>query len=238
MIDGIIHVHQDICYDREKWRVWADKVDSFTPDHNPEFGRDLGGMHWQRISEIASSFVKDVGGNERDVILADIAGLLCGCGLVNGFDSYADHSARMAYKYLTERYYGDVMNGRDIDIVCHAIANHVSGEEIQNVIDAALCFADKIDIGVQTIKQPVTEVQKAQMSLGGASYYVSPKADGMVSINYEGGSNFAPYGFLKLWPEGYIVPHKAANFIGRPFALFLNENTLLWKPDNPPVYEE
>ena len=231
MVDCINFVHQDI-YNDEKWRSWAQTVDSFTTKNNPEFGRDLGMMHWFNVSYIASNIVVDVGGSERDVMLADIAGLFCGCGLIEGFaPNYPETSAKMAYDYLTERYYGTALNGRDIDLICHAIANYVSGEEIQNVIDAALCIADKVDIGASRIKNPVTETQKAQMNIGRVNYVVSTGEDGMISINYDGNGSFKPYAFLKGWPEGYQVPHKAANFLNRPFALFLNESTLLWKPD-------
>ena len=84
MIDSIFNVHQDI-YNDELWRSWGNKVDAFTPTDNPEFGRDLGTLHWFNISHIASCLVIDVGGSEYDATLADIAGLFCGCGLVDGF---------------------------------------------------------------------------------------------------------------------------------------------------------
>lgn len=230
MIDSINFVHQDI-YNDEKWRSWARTVDAFTAADDPEFGRDLGMMHWFNVSSIASSFVVDVGGNEHDALLADIAGLLCGCGLVDGFAGYPENSAKMAYDYLTERYYGSALNGQDIDLICHAIANYVSGEEIQNVIDAALCIADKVDIGSNRIKKPVTETQKAQMNIRRVYYFIGTDEAGTIGINYDSSGTFKPYAFLKGWPDGYQVPHKAANFLNRPFALFLNKNTLLWKPD-------
>lgn len=231
MIENINYVHQDI-YNDEKWREWARTVDAFTTKDNPEFGRDLGIMHWFNVSGVATDIVAGVGGNEHDIVLADIAGLLCGIGLVNGFADYPDSSAKMAYGYLTGRYYSNhVMSGQDIDLICHAIANHVSGEEIQNVIDAALCIADKVDIGANRIKDSVTETQKAQANISRVNCFIAPDGDGMISINYNGNGSFKPYAFLKGWPEGYLVPHKAANFLNRPFALFLNEETLLWKPD-------
>ena len=230
MIDSIFNVHQDI-YGDEKWRSWAKEVDSFTPASNPEFGRDLGMLHWFNISYSASCFVADVGGNEYDATLADIAGLFCGCGLIDGFADFAENSAKMAYDYLTERYYSTALNGRDIDLICHAIANHVSGAEIQNVIDAALCIADKVDIGADRIKKPVTKFQQAQKHLRRVSCYVDQGESGTVTINYEAGDDFDPFAFLKGWPDGYLVPHRAANFLERPFALFLNERTQLWSPD-------
>lgn len=230
MIDSIFNVHQDI-YNDELWRSWGNKVDAFTPTDNPEFGRDLGTLHWFNISHIASCLVIDVGGSEYDATLADIAGLFCGCGLVDGFADYPDNSAKMAYDYLTARYYGTALNGRDIDLICHAIANHVSGEEIQNAIDATLCTADKVDIGANRIKHPVTKFQQAQKNLKRVNCYVDQGESGTITINYEADDNFDPFAFLKGWPEGYKVPHKAANFLERPFAIFLNKRTQLWSPD-------
>lgn len=239
MIDNIIFVHQDI-YNDAQWRSWASTVGAFTTADSPEFGRDLGMMHWFNVSNIASNIVIDVGCNQHDAILADIAGLLCGIGLVDGFTAdYPGNSAQMAYGYLTERYYkSGALTGQDIDLICHAIANHVSGEEIQNVIDAALCIADKVDIGADRIKKAVTETQKAQTNIGSTNCFVSKGEDGTISINYNGNGKFKPYAFLKGWPEGYQVPHKAANFLNRPFVLFLNESTLLWKPDTELVDDE
>jgi hypothetical protein len=53
------------------------------------------------------------------------------------------------------------------------------------------------------------------------------------AVNYNADGNFMAHEFMELWPESYIVPYKAATFLGKKFAFFLNDGYRIWESDQP-----
>ena len=227
----IDRIHQQI-YDNKEWRAWAKMVDGYTTDDDAEFGIDLGIGHWFDMSRIAADFVADLGGTLHEITLADIAGMLCGCGLICGYRDYAKNGARIARAFLEGNFLGHgMLSPEDIDIICHAIAHHDTGNDIRNVVDAALCMAGKIDVAKNRIKDPCTPTQEQLVHVKSTGYSLSD--DGILILNYNADGNFMAHEFMELWPESYIVPYKAATFLGKKFAFFLNDGYRIWESDQP-----
>ena len=227
----IDRIHRQI-YENAQWRSWAKMVDAYTTDDDPEFGTNLGIGHWFDMSNIATNFAADINATEHEITLVDIAGMLCGCGLICGYKDYAKNSARIARAFLEGNFSGHgALSPDDIDIICHAIAHHDTGKDIRNAVDAALCMAGKIDIAKCRIKDPCTPVQNQLIHVNSVSYGFSE--DGTLILNYNADDAFMAHELMELWPESYIVPYKVASFLRKKFAFFLNDSYRVWESDPP-----
>ena len=229
----IERIHQQI-YSHPEWRAWTKMVDSYTTDDNVEFGIDRGLGHWFNMTTMAPDFVADAGGSKHECLLADIAGLLSCCGLICGFENYAKNSARIAQAFLEGNWGGShgPLSQDDINIICHAIAHHDTGKDIRNIVDAALCMADKLDIARNRVKDPCTPIQEALVHISSVSYSFTD--DGILILNYNADDAFNAVDFMERWPESYMVPFKVATFLKKKFAFFLNDSYRVWESDITP----
>lgn len=210
-------------YNDAEWRYWSEMVNDYTGEEDKKFGCDHGMSHWLSVAHIASDFVSQAGGNQTEIYLADIAGMLHDCGLICGDANHAYNGAQIARAYL-ESHFGNnrPLNHVDIGIITHAIAQHSNGDKIKNLIDAAVLFADKIDIDRHRLKsEPLNDVQCEVQKIQRIEYLIKPYC---LALRYHTEGDFS---FERLcWPKAYQIPAKVANYLGKPLWLFVNDQRI------------
>lgn len=215
----IEQLHDRIRHDKE-WRAWAKIVATLTTAEDVKFGCDHGIYHWTTVAGIAKDFVLRAGGNARDAMLADIAGLLHDCGLICGNDKHAENGAQIAKAFLQARYGdGRPLSNVDIEIIAHAIANHSDGTEMNNIIDVALHFADKIHVWRDRVYKTSSIILEEATKIRRIDYKITATA---LVVRYQVEDDFIPEKFFR-WKKAYEAPQKAASFLGKQFILFLND---------------
>ena len=215
----------DHIYHHAEWRIWAQTVDSYTAEEDPKFGCNHGIEHWLGVSRIAKDFARRAGGNHHEVILADIAGLLHDCGMICGEKNHAENGARIARCFLKANY-GDnrPLSDADIEIICHAIAHHSDCKEINNVVDAALVFADKIELGKHRIRgKCYNDIQVCQSKIDRIEFKLTSD---VLAINYVTDEDFDYDFFIASWPKSYEIPTKVATWLGKGFVFFVNNKRI------------
>lgn len=218
-------LHSHILNDPE-WREWANIVDNYTIEEGVKFGCNHGKQHWLDTADIAADFTRCAGGNAREIVLADASGLLHDCGMIFGQDNHAKNGARLIRPYLKARFGKECpLNDVDIEIISHAIAQHGDCDEINNLVDAALMFADKIDLGKHRIRGIVyNDIQLCESQIDQINFKIT--VDTLV-INYVADPGFNFRVLLNCWPKCYEVPRKVAAYLGKSFALFVNNERII-----------
>lgn len=218
-------LHRRILNDPE-WRAWGKLADNLTIKDDVKFGCDHGINHWKNVSRIAANFVDCAGGSHTEIVLADIAGLLHDIGIICGDFQHAHISSCMARAYL-ESHFGEdrPLSTADIEIICHAIKVHSDCNEINNLVDAAVMFADKIDIDkkralvvANKIIQHVTMIQRI-------SFNIDKR---YLTIEYTVSDDFNESFFFPSWPKAYSVPAKVADYLGKELKFIINDHRLIW----------
>ena len=220
----IEQLHDRIFHDPE-WREWDKIVGNYTVEEDIKFGCDHGKQHWLDVARIAADFVRRAGGNAREIALADTAGMLHDCGMICGEDNHAENGVRIIRPYLKARFGNKrPLSDGDIEIICHAIAQHSDCNEINNLVDAALMFADKIDLGKHRIHGIAhNNIQFCENQIDHIDFKITANA---LAINYVADPDFDFHFFLTHWPKSYEVPQKVAAYLGKSFALFVNNKRI------------
>lgn len=223
---SVEQLHSSIFQDPE-WRAWAKIVSSLTPEDDVKFGCDHGIQHWLNVSRIAADFARQAGGTDYEVALADIAGLLHDCGMICGEKNHAENGASIVRPYLRARLgdagYG-MLTDSDIEVVCHAIAQHSDYTEIVNLVDAALVFADKVDLGRHRTLSINNDIQLSASQIERINYAVT---DDAVIVSYTVTPDFNAYFFLSSWPKAYEVPLKIAVWLKKDCQFFVNNQRII-----------
>ena len=223
---SVEQLHSFIFHDPE-WRAWAKIVSNLTPEDDVKFGCDHGIRHWLNVSRIAADFARQAGGSDHDVALADLAGLLHDCGMICGEKNHAQNGANIVRPYLLARL-GDagnkMLSESDIELVCHAIAQHSDYTEINNLVDAALVFADKVDLGHHRTISINNDIQLSASQIEYIDYAVTNDA---VIINYATTPDFNAYCFLTDWPKAYEVPLRIAVWLQKDCQFFVNNQRII-----------
>ena len=223
---SVEQLHSFIFHDPE-WRAWAKIVSNLTPEDDVKFGCDHGIQHWLNVSRIAADFARQAGGNDYEIAMADLAGLLHDCGMICGEPNHAENGANIVRPYLRARL-GDTGSGMltdfDVEIVCHAIAQHSDYAEINNLVDAALTFADKVDLGHHRTISIHTDIQLSASQIERIDYTVE---DDAVIVNYTTTPDFNAYFFMTSWPKAYEVPLKVAVWLKKDCQFFVNNQRII-----------
>ena len=219
-------LHRRIVRDPE-WHAWADIIDSHTIEEDVKFGCDHGPKHWLAVADAARNFVLSVNGSYNDAILANTAGLLHDCGLICGNEHHPENGAQIAKAFLMVRFskantLGDPdcpqLSNRDIETICHAIANHSNGAEINTIVDAAIFFADKIDVTRDRVRTSSSIISDQAVKIKRVYYEITEAA---LVLHYTTDAGFDPTQFFR-WRKAYDAPAAAAKFIGKDFAFYIN----------------
>ena len=228
----IEQLHDRIRHDKE-WRTWAKIVATLTTAEDVKFGCDHGIYHWTTVAGIAKDFVLHAGGNARDAMLADIAGLLHDCGLICGNDKHAENGAQIAKAFLQARYGdGRPLSNVDIEIIAHAIANHSDGTEMNNIIDVALHFADKIHVWRDRVYKTSSIILEEATKIKSIDYEITAA---VLAVRYQVEDDFIPKKFFR-WKKAYEAPQKAASFLASSSFFFSMINAIFY-PKKPPHKE-
>lgn len=220
----ITQLHDLIIQDPE-WLEWAHIISAYTAKDDLKFGCDHGPKHWLSVSRIASDFVRQVGGCECEVILADIAGLLHDCGMICGDKNHAENGANIVRPYLRSRWgNNNPLSKPDIELVCHAIAQHSAYTEITNAVDAALVLADKIDIACHRLVSINNKIQICVSKIRNIGYEIT---DDALAIYYTVDQDFDTYFFLASWSKSYEAPAKVAEWLGKDLYFFVNNQRII-----------
>ena len=216
----------DRIYHNAEWCIWAKTVGAYTPDEDVKFGCDHGIEHWLNVARIAKDFTRRAGGSYHDMILAEIAGMLHDCGMICGEDNHAGNGARIARCFLKANYGNNrPLSDTDISIICHAIDQHSSCQEINSIVDAALMFADKIELGKHRIPgKCYNDIQHCENQIHHVDFKVTKD---ILAINYVTDTDFDFHFFSSIWPKSYEVPQKVAAWLGKSFMLFVNNERII-----------
>lgn len=201
-----------------EWAAWAKIIDSYYSAKGDKFDCDHGVKHWRAVAETATDFVQKTTNNHHLAILANIAGLLHDCGLICGDEGHEKNGAVIAKAFLIARF-SQKLTVDEIEMICHAIANHSNGKEVKSIIDAAILFADKIDVSRERIFTVTNELLVEAHKIHRIEYEITPKE---VIVRYRVEDDFDPSIFF-TWRKAYKAPAKAARFAKRNFSLFLND---------------
>ncbi len=147
-------LHYRIMNDPE-WREWCKLISD--PDSSRKYSYDSLRRH--DISSTAREFARKIGGSDREMYLADAAGLLYDCGLICEGNAYHKNSARIARPFLRVRWgKNNPLNHEDIETICNAIENpytfkeSLDCRESQNKVQLAFWFAHSIAINQRYLK--------------------------------------------------------------------------------------
>jgi hypothetical protein len=210
-------LHDRIIHDPE-WQEWAKMVGQYNADTEIKFGCDHSKPHWLRVAAVAEDFVRRAGGNHYEMLLADIAGLIHDCGLICGDANHATNGARIAEAYLKSRWgNGRPLKDSDIAIIVHAIAHHSSCDDIQNLVDAALIFADKTDLDHRRALQTVNHTQQEITKIKQIQFKITKTT---LALNYEVADDFNLDNFH--WKKAFDAPAAVAVFLSKEFRFYVN----------------
>lgn len=201
-----------------EWLAWAKIIDSYYAAKGDKFDCDHGVKHWHAVANTATDFVEKTTNNHHLAILAHIAGLLHDCGLICGDEGHEKNGAVIAKAFLVARF-SHQLTVDEIETICHAIANHSNGKEVKTIIDAAILFADKIDVSRERIFTVTNELLAEANKIRRIEYTITPKE---IVVKYHVDDDFNPDIFF-AWRKAYRAPAKAAKFTNRSFSLFLND---------------
>ena len=219
-------LHNLIINDPE-WHAWADIIETRTIQEDVKFGCDHGPKHWTAVADLASHFVLNANGSYNDAVLADTAGLLHDCGLICGNKRHSENGAQIARAFLKARFGKDVypadlyrphLSDSDIYTICHAIANHSSGQEISTIVDAAIHFADKIDVTRDRVHVTSSIILDQAVKIKRVSYEIT---DDSLVMHYTTDPDFNSAQFFR-WRKAYDAPAAAAKFLKKGFAFYIN----------------
>ncbi len=210
-------LHARIIHDPE-WQEWAQMVGQYDADIEIKFGCDHGKQHWLRVANTAKDFVQRAGGNRYEILLADIAGLLHDCGLICGDANHAANGARIAQAYLASHWGNErPLSDSDISIITHAIAHHSDCQDIHNLVDAGLIFADKTDLDHRRALQTINHTQREITKIKQIQFKVT---DTVLALNYEVADDFNLDNFH--WKKAFDAPAAVAIFLSKEFRFFIN----------------
>ncbi|MCR5573181.1 MAG: HD domain-containing protein [Candidatus Saccharibacteria bacterium] len=234
-------LHNCIVRDPE-WHAWADIIETHTIQEAAKFGCDHGPKHWTSVADLARNFVLNTTGSYNDAILADVAGLLHDCGRICGNERHPENGAQIARAFLMARFnkpneladpYQPRLSDSDIDTICHAIANHSNGQEINTIVDVAVFFADKIDVtrdrdrvhtSSSIISEQATKIKRVYYEI----------TDSSLVLHYETSGDFDSDVFFR-WRKAYDAPAAAAKFISKNLEFYIdNKRFNLPTPNTAP----
>ncbi|MBQ9029455.1 HD domain-containing protein [Candidatus Saccharibacteria bacterium] len=146
-MDKYEKVYDAITHD-QTWKDWMDVIYE-NPTDDPKLYADHGLCHAQRVVEYGRKFLTDYFycqpyDYKKELGLFSIAAALHDIGYAKkNHEGHAKLSAEIADKYLEQ--FHDI-TAKERDVITHAIRHHSNGVDPDNILDAALILADKMDV--------------------------------------------------------------------------------------------
>jgi len=236
-------------YDRilqdERWLGWMAAIDKHAEEiTREEYLYDHSEGHAHAVADRAMDFIWKLRMSDEEVWLAGIAGLLHDIGNAVNRDDHEKESARMLEE--DGRNFLRSVGMKDegsMDRLIYAVSAHSSGNEINDVLDAAVVLADKID---QRKSRMLVSEEAAmeyfdEMDRAGRGYSEAIKTmfinvmkvndvsieiwDDRLVVKYAVDEGFG-MGLFHAWPKAVRVPFRVAQFLGKGFELSINGVTV------------
>lgn len=184
--------------------------------------------HVTKCAETASSLLRDLGYDAREIELAKIAGFMHDIGNVVNRNDHAQSGAVMAFRILDKL----GMDPADVAVVITAIGYHDDKTAFPvNAVAAALLLADKTDVRRSRVRNRETinfdihdrvnyAVEKSDLALDAAARTVTLT----LTINTE---VCAVMDYFEIFLDRMLLCRKAAEFFSLKFTLNINGLTLL-----------
>ncbi|MTR21601.1 HD domain-containing protein [Pseudoflavonifractor sp. BIOML-A19] len=184
--------------------------------------------HVTKCAETASSLLRDLGYDAREIELAKIAGFMHDIGNVINRNDHAQSGAVMAFRILDKL----GMDPADVAVVITAIGYHDDKTAFPvNAVAAALLLADKTDVRRSRVRNRETinfdihdrvnyAVEKWDLALDAAARSVTLT----LTINTE---VCAVMDYFEIFLDRMLLCRKAAEFFSLKFTLNINGLTLL-----------
>ncbi|MBC5738802.1 HD domain-containing protein [Lawsonibacter faecis] len=184
--------------------------------------------HVTKCAETASSLLRDLGYDAREIELAKIAGFMHDIGNVINRNDHAQSGAVMAFRILDKL----GMDPADVAVVITAIGYHDDKTAFPvNAVAAALLLADKTDVRRSRVRNRETinfdihdrvnyAVEKSDLALDAAARTVTLT----LTINTE---VCAVMDYFEIFLDRMLLCRKAAEFFSLKFTLNINGLTLL-----------
>ncbi|MCQ2568709.1 MAG: HD domain-containing protein [Candidatus Saccharibacteria bacterium] len=200
------------------FKQWNQYITGFTPKDHQKFGGHHGLVHWIRVTQTALAFVKAYGiTSERALMLTEVAALLHDCGLIFGDDNHANTGASLAKLFL-ESSFSDELCPAEIDLICHAIKCHSGREEIVNIYDAAVLFADKTHVDKSRVIVISDAIYAQEALINKVDFEIT---DDALYLRYDTDEGFDLRGFAE-WKGAYEGPAKVADWMDKKFVFVVN----------------
>lgn len=182
--------------------------------------------HVTKVAETAGYILKTLGFPERIVELSKIAGFLHDIGNVVNRVDHSQSGAVMAFRIL------DRMNfpPEEIALIVSAIGNHDEGSGVPvNPLAAALILADKSDVRRSRVRNKESIAfdihDRVNYSVTGSRLEISENA---LVLNISVDTQFSSVmDFFEIFMARMLLCRKAANKLGLPFQLWINDQQLV-----------
>lgn len=182
--------------------------------------------HVTKVAETAGYILKTLGFPERMVELSKIAGFLHDIGNVVNRVDHSQSGAVMAFRIL------DRMNfpPEEIALIVSAIGNHDEGSGVPvNPLAAALILADKSDVRRSRVRNKESIAfdihDRVNYSVTGSRLEISENA---LVLNISVDTQFSSVmDFFEIFMARMLLCRKAANKLGLPFQLWINDQQLV-----------
>ncbi len=189
-----------------------------------------GIRHAHKVAEVAGDILRRLGRyDERDIELAQIAGILHDLGNMIARRGHAQTGALIALDVLRER----GMPLTEITQIIAAIGSHDEADDGEPTTDigAALIIADKADVARERVRNPVM----AAFDIHDRINYAARNTDLTVNIQTEEialvmevdteiGSVME---YFEIFLDRMIISRKAARMLGCDFRLIINDTPLM-----------
>lgn len=189
-----------------------------------------GIRHAYKVAEVAGDILASLGRyDERDIELAQIAGLLHDLGNMIARRGHAHTGALIALETLRER----GMPLTEVTQIIAAIGSHDEADDGEPTTDigAALIIADKADVARERVRNPVMAAFDIHDRINYAARNTDLTVDVdekvialVMEIDTEIGSVME---YFEIFLDRMIISRKAARMLGCDFRLIINDTPLV-----------
>jgi len=184
--------------------------------------------HSSIVSKWAGDILKKVGGTEREVALAEIAGYLHDIGNSISRVDHAQSGAILAYKILT-RMGMDYLSASEIMM---AIGNHDEENGVPvSKISSALIIADKADVHKSRVSRGsdvVNDIHDRVNAAAESSFVTVNEEQKIIKIEIKINTEMCEVmDYFEIYHKRMQLCRRAANYLGYKFGLIINENSLV-----------
>ncbi len=205
-----------------EWNAAMAEIDDPNNIDNSEEVAKKGSYHGLRharaVEQIAEEFLSELGVDEDTIYLAKSAALLHDIGLTVDEDNHEKEGEVFAQEVLKSSSLPDDQRAK----ILHAIKDHRRGDDITNVVDAAVLLGDKLDVTKDRLRPEAMNLDAVNRDVANISKVSLDVSDKSLDVHYETDDGYIPTTLFSEWPKAIEAPKKVAEFIGRDFNFYIN----------------